>query len=56
MSPEPIDSRLADLLRTLEPKSKQSASVAVLNKWIAQAEGALGPEAKGGRPTMPRAS
>ncbi len=49
MSPEPIDSRLADLLRTLEPKSKQPASVAVLNKWIAQAEGALGPEAKGGR-------
>lgn len=42
-------SRLAALLRTLEPKTKQPASATVLNKWIAQAEGKLGSEAKGGR-------
>src|SRR5271163_932774 len=37
------------MLHTLEPKTKQPASVTVLNNWIAQAEGRLGPEAKGGR-------
>ncbi|BBZ52729.1 nucleotidyl transferase AbiEii/AbiGii toxin family protein [Mycobacterium heidelbergense] len=42
-------SRLAALLGTLAPKTKQPASTAVLNQWIAQAEGKLGPEAKGGR-------
>ena len=49
MSDEPITSRIAALLRTLTPKTKQPASVKVLNTWIAQAEGKLGPEAKGGR-------
>lgn len=49
MSDERLGSRLATLLRTLEPKTKQPASATVLNKWIAQAEGKLGPEAKGGR-------
>lgn len=49
MSDERLGSRLAALLRTLEPKTKQPASATVLNKWIAQAEGKLGPEAKGGR-------
>ncbi|MGH3561187.1 MAG: hypothetical protein ACRDTN_05115 [Mycobacterium sp.] len=49
MSDERVGSRLAGLLHTLEPKPKQPASVAVLNKWIAQAEGKLGPEAQGGR-------
>lgn len=49
ISRERLGSRLADLLRTLKPKTKQPASAAVLNQWIAQAEGKLGPEAKGGR-------
>jgi Nucleotidyl transferase AbiEii toxin, Type IV TA system len=49
MSDDRIGSRLAALLHTLEPKTKQPASVTVLNNWIAQAEGKLGPEAKGGR-------
>ncbi|GAB7143113.1 nucleotidyl transferase AbiEii/AbiGii toxin family protein [Mycobacterium riyadhense] len=49
MSHERFDSRLAALLRTLTPKTKQPASAAVLNQWIAQAEGKLGQEAKGGR-------
>jgi Nucleotidyl transferase AbiEii toxin, Type IV TA system len=49
MSDERIGSRLAALLHTLEPKTKQPASVTVLNNWIAQAEAKLGPEAKGGR-------
>nr|VTO97543.1 hypothetical protein BIN_B_02124 [Mycobacterium riyadhense] len=49
MSHERFDSRLAALLRTLTPKTKQPASAAVLNQWIAQAEGKLGQEAKGCR-------
>jgi hypothetical protein len=49
MSDDRIGSRLAVLLHTLEPKTKQPASVTVLNNWIAQAEGKLGAEAKGGR-------
>jgi hypothetical protein len=49
VSDERRGSRLATLLRTLEAKTKQPASATVLNKWIAQAEGKLGPEAKGGR-------
>lgn len=49
MSDDRIGSRLAALLHTLEPKTKQPVSVTVLNNWIAQAEGKLGPEAKGGR-------
>lgn len=49
MSHEPAASRIAALLHTLTPKAKQPASVTVLNNWIAQAEGKLGEEAKGGR-------
>jgi hypothetical protein len=49
MSDERPGSRLAALLRTLKPKTKQPASVTVLNNWIAQAEGKLGPDARGGR-------
>jgi len=49
MSDELIGSRLAALLRTLKPKAKQPMSATVLNNWIAQAEGKLGPEARGGR-------
>lgn len=49
MSDERLGSRLAALLGTLKPRSKQPASVRVLNTWIAQAEGELGDEAKGGR-------
>ena len=49
MGDDRIGSRLAALLHTLKPKPKQPASVTVLNNWIAQAEGKLGPEAKGGR-------
>ena len=49
MTDDRIGSRLATLLHTLEPKTKQPASVTVLNNWIVQAEGKLDPEAKGGR-------
>lgn len=49
MSDDRIGSRLAAMLHALKPKAKQPASVTVLNNWIAQAEGKLGPEAKGGR-------
>ena len=49
MSDEPFHSRIAALLRALAPKAKQPASATILNNWIAQAEGKLGPEAKGGR-------
>lgn len=49
MSDEHIGSRLAALLATLKPKTKQPVSTKVLNTWIAQAEGQLGDEAKGGR-------
>jgi hypothetical protein len=49
MSDERVGSRLAAVLRTLEPKTKQPASVTVLNNWIAQAEGKLGSDARGGR-------
>ena len=49
MSDDHISSRLAALLATLQPKSKQPASTKVLNAWVAQAEGHLGDEAKGGR-------
>ena len=49
MSDERISSRLAATLHTLKPKTKQPPSATVLNNWIAQAEGWLGPEAKGGR-------
>jgi len=46
---EHIGSRLTALLGTLKPKTKQPTSTTVLNTWIAQAEGQLGDEAKGGR-------
>lgn len=49
MSDEHLGSRLAALLRTLKPKGKEPVSAQVLNTWIAQAEGKLGDEAKGGR-------
>ncbi|MCO5316677.1 MAG: nucleotidyl transferase AbiEii/AbiGii toxin family protein [Solirubrobacterales bacterium] len=49
MNDEPFGSRLAVLLRTLKPKAKQPVSTRVLNSWIAQAEGQLGEEARGGR-------
>lgn len=42
-------SRLAGDLARLAPKTKAPVSAAVLNKWIAQAEGALGLGGKGGR-------
>ena len=47
MTDDPVGSKLAALLRTLKPKEPISAKV--LNTWIAQAEGQLGDEAKGGR-------
>ncbi|MHB1289390.1 nucleotidyl transferase AbiEii/AbiGii toxin family protein [Georgenia sp.] len=49
MSDEHLGSRLAALLRTLKPKTKEPVSTKVLNAWIAQAEGQLGDEARGGR-------
>ncbi|WP_343710748.1 nucleotidyl transferase AbiEii/AbiGii toxin family protein [Mycobacterium sp.] len=49
MSRERRGSRLAALLSTLKPKTKQPASAAILNQWIVQAEGKLGQETKGGR-------
>jgi hypothetical protein len=49
MSDEPATSRIAALLGTLTPKTKQPVSAKVLNGWIAQAEGKLGDEARGGR-------
>lgn len=49
MAEEQLASRLAALLRTLTPKTKEPISAKVLNTWIAQAEGTLGDEAKGGR-------
>lgn len=49
MSDEQLGSRLAALLRTLEPKAKERVSTKVLNTWIAQAEGKIGDEARGGR-------
>lgn len=49
MSNEHLGSRLAALLRTLKPKTKEPISAKVLNTWIAQAEGKLGDEARGGR-------
>lgn len=49
MTDEQLGSRLTDLLRPLKPKAKQPVSATVLNNWIAQAEGKLGEEARGGR-------
>lgn len=49
MNEEHVGSRLAALLATLKPKTKQPVSTKVLNTWIAQAEGQLGDEARGGR-------
>ncbi|MEX1105036.1 MAG: nucleotidyl transferase AbiEii/AbiGii toxin family protein [Ilumatobacteraceae bacterium] len=49
MTDDHFGSRLAELLKTLKPKTKQPVSTKVLNTWIAQAEGQLGDEAKGGR-------
>lgn len=49
MSDEHLTSRLAAMLRTLKPKAKEPVSTKVLNTWIAQAEGKLGDDAKGGR-------
>lgn len=42
MSDKLVGSRLAVLLGTLKPKTKQPVSAKVLNTWIAQAEGRLG--------------
>jgi hypothetical protein len=44
MSDEHLGSRLAALLRTLKPKTKEPVSTKVLNTWIAQAECQLGDE------------
>lgn len=49
MENEQAASRMAALLKTLTPKTKQPVSTKVLNSWIALAEGKLGDEAKGGR-------
>lgn len=49
MTGDRVGSKLAALLRTLKPKTKEPVSAKVLNTWIAQAEGQLGDEAKGGR-------
>ncbi|MBK7820398.1 MAG: nucleotidyl transferase AbiEii/AbiGii toxin family protein [Tessaracoccus sp.] len=49
MPDDRVGSKLAALLRTLKPKTKEPVSAKVLNTWIAQAEGQLGDEAKGGR-------
>jgi hypothetical protein len=49
MTDDRVGSKLAALLRTLKPKTKEPVSAKVLNTWIAQAEGQLGDEAKGGR-------
>ena len=49
MTDDHVRSKLAALLRTLKPKRKEPVSAKVLNTWIAQAEGQLGDEAKGGR-------
>lgn len=49
MTNDPIESRLAILLRRLTPRAKEPVSAKVLNTWIAQAEGKLGDEARGGR-------
>ena len=49
MTDDRVGSRLAELLGMLRPKTKEPASAKVLNTWIAQAEGQLGDEAKGGR-------
>lgn len=49
MSDEHLGSRLAALLRTLKPKTKEPVPTKVLNTWIAKAEGKLGDQARGGR-------
>ena len=49
MTDEHAGSRLAAMLRALTPKAKEPVSAKVLNTWIAQAEGKIGDEAKGGR-------
>ena len=49
MTDDRVRSKLAALLRTLKPKTKEPVSARVLNAWIAQAESQLGDEAKGGR-------
>lgn len=49
MTDDHVGSNLAPLLRTLKPKMKEPVSAKVLNTWIAQAEGQLGDETKGGR-------
>lgn len=49
MTDDQVRSKLAALLRTLKPKTKEPVSAKVLNTWIAQAEGQLGDEARGGR-------
>jgi hypothetical protein len=46
---EHFESRLTALLKALKPKTKEPISTKVLNTWIAQAEGQIGEEAKGGR-------
>ena len=49
MTDDHVGSKLAALLRTLKPKMKEPISAKVLNTWIAQAEGQLGDEARGGQ-------
>jgi hypothetical protein len=46
---EPAPSHIARLVAQLPPKAKQPASATILNNWIAQAEGKVGPEGRGGR-------
>jgi hypothetical protein len=47
--PNSEPSNLDEQLAALKPKDKAPASMAILNKWIAQAERRLGTEVKGGR-------
>lgn len=49
MADELNGSRLAAMLALLKPKTNHPVSARVLNTWIAQAEGQLGDEARGGR-------
>lgn len=47
--PAELPSPFVRAVAALPPKTKQPASAAILNNWIAQAETRLGPEARAGR-------
>ena len=49
MSDKPVDSWIAELVKTLPAKTKQPNSANVLTKWITLAEDKLGTEVGGGR-------